>query len=324
MSSDADLRPPEPRVRWIDVARALGIILVVFGHVERGLRLAGVLQNPAWAQVDFMIYTFHMPLFFYLSGMNVVQSRTTPGFLRRRAMAIIVPYFVFSVIQGAVQIGLSGQTNGTTSITDLELIFVAPIGPFWFLYVLLIYVVIVAFWKPGAGMLALAIGMLALSPLASGVSGALLIFQTLYFFVFYVAGALFRVPTVPTWVGVLGLGGWAAACLLALSMTVSVYAYYALYMLPAAVAGIVGLIWIAQRVTIGVAPLTHVGRNVIAIYVMHILATAGARIILLRLGIADPSTHLAVGMASGVALPLLALLTLQKLRLARVVGLPAV
>lgn len=323
MTSDAALRSPQDRILWIDVARALGIALVVFGHVERGLRSADVLQNPLWGQIDFMVYTFHMPLFFYLSGMNVVRSRAKSGFLKRRAVAIVVPYFVFSILQGVIQIALAGQTNGSMSINALLMIFIAPLWPFWFLYVLMIYVVIVSMWKPGAAMMALAVAMLALSPLAADIPGGILIFQILYFFVFYVAGALFRAPRLPTWAGVLAILGWAAACLVALSVNVNPAAYYAPYMLPATLCGIVGLIWIAQRVSIATGLLTYIGRNVIAIYVMHILATAGTRIIMLRLGIESPEIYVTTGVLSGIFLPLLALWVMQKMRVARFVGLPA-
>lgn len=44
------------RKYWIDVLRALGIILVVLGHVSK---------EP---NTVIFIYAFHMPLFFLLSG----------------------------------------------------------------------------------------------------------------------------------------------------------------------------------------------------------------------------------------------------------------
>lgn len=44
------------RETWIDVLKGIGIILVVIGHVSLGNTL------NSW------IYTFHMPLFFSVSG----------------------------------------------------------------------------------------------------------------------------------------------------------------------------------------------------------------------------------------------------------------
>ena len=45
------------RLEWIDVARGIGIIAVVAGHVWTG----GAFRNA--------LYSFHMPLFFLLSGL---------------------------------------------------------------------------------------------------------------------------------------------------------------------------------------------------------------------------------------------------------------
>ena len=171
---------PRPRIAWQDVARALGIALVVFGHAERGLRSAGVISGSLWNQVDFVIYTFHMPLFFYLSGMGVRASQEKPGFFTRRSKSIIVPYIVFSLLQGGVQVVMAGQTNGALALRDLLLIPIHPISPFWFLYVLLIYVALASIFRPGWPLMAVAMVMTALSPLAQSLTFWPL-FQVLYF-----------------------------------------------------------------------------------------------------------------------------------------------
>ena len=60
------------RNTFLDCTRGLGICLVVFGHVERGLSDAHLLPaNYPFAQIDFTLYTFHMPLFFLLAVLGV-------------------------------------------------------------------------------------------------------------------------------------------------------------------------------------------------------------------------------------------------------------
>ena len=55
---------------WVDYAKAIGIILVVYGHVARGVFNAGLPMDEArFVLVDSIIYSFHMPLFFFLSGL---------------------------------------------------------------------------------------------------------------------------------------------------------------------------------------------------------------------------------------------------------------
>ena len=55
----------DKRLDWADIARGIGIILVVFAH-----SLVPKLRE-AFTGVEFVwifIYNFHMPLFFFVSG----------------------------------------------------------------------------------------------------------------------------------------------------------------------------------------------------------------------------------------------------------------
>src|SRR5436189_523053 len=63
------------RVDWVDYCRGLGIFYVVLGHVLRGLRQGAILGDSPWCQfVDSWLYSFHMPLFFFLSGLFIKRS----------------------------------------------------------------------------------------------------------------------------------------------------------------------------------------------------------------------------------------------------------
>lgn len=54
---------------WPDIAKGIGILLVVYGHVARGIEKAGLPIDPVFFKtVDVLIYAFHMPLFFFVSG----------------------------------------------------------------------------------------------------------------------------------------------------------------------------------------------------------------------------------------------------------------
>src|SRR3546814_8034419 len=77
--------PGGGRLEWIDVARGIGIVAVVVGHVwtRGGLRDA--------------MYSFHMPLFFLLSSL---LSRPQPvgRFARRQLAAQMRPYAAFLIL----------------------------------------------------------------------------------------------------------------------------------------------------------------------------------------------------------------------------------
>lgn len=73
------------RLPWLDAAKGLGIILVVLGHVA---------TEPHFRR---LIYTFHMPLFFFLSGIAFSVSRKE-DFVFRRARSLLVPYLGFCLL----------------------------------------------------------------------------------------------------------------------------------------------------------------------------------------------------------------------------------
>lgn len=76
------------RIEWADIAKGIGIILVVMGHSG----LPKMLQWP--------IFSFHMPLFFFISGFlfNAQEKYSFHVFLKKRFKSLIVPYVSFSVI----------------------------------------------------------------------------------------------------------------------------------------------------------------------------------------------------------------------------------
>jgi acyltransferase len=78
------------RIHWIDKARAIGILLVLFGHTH------GI--DPL---VRIYIYSFHMPLFFFLSGYVLKEKYLSDGFgnfTLRSIRKILIPYLTFWVL----------------------------------------------------------------------------------------------------------------------------------------------------------------------------------------------------------------------------------
>lgn len=62
------------RESWVDYAKGIGIILVVYGHVARGLFNSGIsVPLNLYHLLDSIVNTFHMPLFFFLSGLFFIN-----------------------------------------------------------------------------------------------------------------------------------------------------------------------------------------------------------------------------------------------------------
>lgn len=78
------------RLNYIDAAKGMGIILVVLGH-----HLLDAENLRTW------IYSFHMPLFFIISGILISENRKHRDFkefLLRRIKTLLWPYITFSCV----------------------------------------------------------------------------------------------------------------------------------------------------------------------------------------------------------------------------------
>jgi polysaccharide biosynthesis protein PslL len=76
----------------IDIARAIGIILVVFGHNWIVLHDRNELFR--------IVFSFHVPLFFFLSGLFLKDSQHFNKFIRSKADVLLKPYLVILISIG--------------------------------------------------------------------------------------------------------------------------------------------------------------------------------------------------------------------------------
>lgn len=76
------------RLDYIDIAKGLGMFTIIWGHIM----YAGI-SNA-------IVYAFHIPLFFFLSGLVFSRERyvSFKDFLMRRVKGLIVPYVIFSFL----------------------------------------------------------------------------------------------------------------------------------------------------------------------------------------------------------------------------------
>lgn len=76
------------RVLWIDIVKGVAIILVVLGHIG----LTNVSYIGPW------VNSFHVPIFFFISGMLFSNSNSFGIFLNKKILELIKPYLYFSFI----------------------------------------------------------------------------------------------------------------------------------------------------------------------------------------------------------------------------------
>jgi polysaccharide biosynthesis protein PslL len=78
------------RIQHIDIARGIGILLVVLGHNSIVVGQKGELFN--------VIYSFHLPLFIFLSGLFLNQRETFRTAIVNKTDVILKPYLVTLVL----------------------------------------------------------------------------------------------------------------------------------------------------------------------------------------------------------------------------------
>ncbi len=336
MTSKQAVVPAGGRDAWVDYAKAIGIVLVVYGHVARGVFNAGIPMDVAlYERVDSIIYSFHMPLFFFLSGIFFFHSlhRRGPAALAANKMdTILYPYILWSLIQGVTEVWLSRYTTGQVTLTEVLSLW-DPRAQFWFLYALFL-VILTAILLYRRDTRALILGVLALAGLAyvfqASIPSALHSDYVVKNFVFFALGVWFhtvkdRLVPHP--------GRWAAAGIL--GFLVVQYGFHVELGLLHGDKGVASLLvaimsilavaslslWLARRPAPWVLAL---GGASMGIYLMHILAGSGARILLGRfLGVREAWVHLLVGCLVGILLPMLVIWLLRRLGIGGLFEAPA-
>ena len=87
MSQPANTITALKRISWIDICRGLGMILVLYGHVFTD------------DSQRYLIYSFHMPLFFFLSGLvfKPVLNKPLKTIIIKHFKQLLLPYFAFAI-----------------------------------------------------------------------------------------------------------------------------------------------------------------------------------------------------------------------------------
>lgn len=80
------------RLKYLDIAKGLAILAVVWAHI----------LVVGWSHK--LIYSFHMPFFFLVSGMlfNRDKFPSFGSFLKKRAKRLLLPYLIYSVVTWAI------------------------------------------------------------------------------------------------------------------------------------------------------------------------------------------------------------------------------
>ncbi|BCL73202.1 acyltransferase/acetyltransferase [Vibrio nigripulchritudo] len=326
----------ENRTNWVDHAKGIGIILVVYGHVARGLQNAGIEMSPThFSLIDSVIYSFHMPLFFFLSGLFFYQSFEKRGSKRlifSKIDTIFYPYILWSILQGGIEAVLSNYTNGNVTFSEVFALLWEPRAQFWFLYALFLVFVVSAFIYSFVARSLTAI--LFVGTALNYVFNTLLpdvqllnyLYQNLVYFFFGIAFSVYSRESVFTRPQFLLISFVTFVALQAgyhgiLGMNYSQRGLLSLILAISSIVFVVSLSMVLEKRSL--RWLSYIGSASMGIYLMHILAGSGVRVVLTKvLGIQSFSVHLIVGCVVAIVAPLIALKITEMIKLRFVFSAP--
>jgi fucose 4-O-acetylase-like acetyltransferase len=324
------------RYPWIDYARGITILLVVYRHVFEGLGNVGEgsVSYSGLKYFNIFFFSFRMPLFFIVSGIFVGASLVRKGigdYITNRFQTIFYPLMLWGSIQITLQLAFAGYANANREPMDYLNLIIEPrkLEQFWYLNALFFVSVLYALvhWygkaKPWQqlvlGVIFYAIGGYCH---VQGIKIGFLI-DVLFFYLFFAVGHVFSDMVLNTKNYKL-LSSWKTT-LITLPVFVLVQHlfttmnlqhqddYYVQYKLPAvfALIALVGgafviqLSFLLQKLNI-LRFLRVIGYHSLYIYVMHLMITAGTRAVMLKLfHVQNIPVIMVVSITVGVILPMI-------------------
>ena len=316
----------------VDRLKGYACFLVLFGHVIMGIRLAGIdIPEFFWGMEKF-IWSFHVALFLFLSGVVYKMTGEWKGkqskwkFILYKLYTLGIPYIVFSVVYILIN-SLVGESNTGFAVSDILYIWKTPVAQYWFLYALFFLFCI---WTAFSGVLknwqitliVVLIGYLA--PIFGIPLGSMDV-------VFYSALA-FGIGTFVNFKSLTKSQAWAK-CLVVILHIITGIIFILLKKIEAPfikeimiLFGIYSSIMFISILQNGKAIahfLDFVNKYSFQIYLLHTIFTAGTRIILLRLNITQWWIHVLLGTACGLVFSVLAAVISKKVKFLNFFFFPA-
>ncbi len=309
------------RIPWVDCAKGIGIFLVVYGHVARGISGSGLVPETFVFQwVDYLIYSFHMPLFFFLSGMFFLYGYRRKGItlITNKFLILIYPYLLWSIVQTGVKIILGGHTNHSAHLTDILKLLWIPVEQFWFLYSLLIIILFEILWfsilkkldfSEGISVMVIGVVSLTLFFLRPFLPGVFQLQTLAEYMVFFHGGIIFsfftkktsRNNSIPILLWCLPLFFMSSIAYRLWLQNISLLPLFSGFF---GIGIVIGLTYALHSYLREV--LSYLGKYSMEIYCIHILTASGLRIILINIfHISSPGFHLTTGLIAGLLLPIL-------------------
>lgn len=288
-------------------------MLVVYGHIEGGLQAAhAIADDSIFAALRDWVYLFHIPAFFFLSGLfaQKICDRPLLEFLRNRARVLLYPYLLWTAVVLASQFAVSSMVNTPPSPSRALECLWKPYGVgLWFLYAL--FLASLLFWClrhlriPPVASLVIGTALFLLA-FRDGLGPWYILNEAMRHAIYFIVGGCYPGLVSAPLQFARRRRLMAVSVVLFTLMTLSWIAHsdpIGFLKLGRAFLGIAAVVCLAMalaRTTTG-RFWTLLGASSLEIYLAHPLWGTAARGVLIRLGVHSPLVFVVSGVFFGVA-----------------------
>lgn len=137
------------RIEWLSILQGWSMLLVVIGHVV----LTDDMYDPQYPISSYLynvIYSFHMPLFIFISGWllyytSIARSRSYKEVILSKLKRLLIPFYFFTCLSVLIKIILAQFVKRQIDINELIDTFILyssnPLKELWFIVVLFVMMI---------------------------------------------------------------------------------------------------------------------------------------------------------------------------------------
>lgn len=315
------------RIRWIDYLKAFACVLVVLGHLIQSLQKSNIdnYQNIT-SFIDWFIYLFHMPLFFFISGYLYEKNKEDftwknyREFELKKIVNFIVPYFSFYLLYVGINIMFAQSVNYKLGMQNILNMFNNPISPYWFLYALLsIFIVVPLIEKILKNNRYFILGILVILKIISILVKTNIYFldsifsYTIYFYMANFVSIKNNCNAKKEYFSIISKIILYIILAIIIYLNINEINKYLMALIKEIFA-VLG-IYLCLKIFLNIKKsrfLDTIKKYTFQIYLLHTILGAGIRILLLKIGIQNYILHIVLGFIASIYIPVLISIICEK------------